>query len=230
MGSNSLLDNRYLNNKIFNKISIANFATFNYIKTFIHENVHKLHKLNIKNNKQNMNFDSNTNNLDVYKEFNIDNQRFMAINTINCFVKTSLHLIEKSEHDTYKIYIKDDYNVTMYTTYTKQQRVYNRSYKVDDITECSNYMVKNGTNAVLSFNNSEFVFLVNIIDGHLKSDDNELVAYIIKPYKNLKISNDTDTSRFENENYFQNDLELPLDLKNVNCNVNINKSIYGGGS
>ena len=218
MSSSSTLPNKYFNRLQVNRLQAIN-STINdliaNLDTILQKLINEFNNSGVLNSTQILHLDTLTNELDVSKNIKIGNKILPAINTISCFVKLTINKINKIDDDTFLILLKDNYDVTMYTTYTKQNRIFNNNFfKVEEIKECSEYMIKDGTNCVASFNNDEFIYLINIVDGHFQNNGVGLVGYIIKPLKNLK------TGEIFNKGYF------PIDLKNVNCNININKSIF----
>ena len=139
--------------------------------------------------------------------------------------------IKKQNDNLYFITFEDNYNVIMYTNYTKQDRIFNQNFKINQIKDCSQYMIKNGTNCILSFNNEQYIYIVNIIDGHIKFG--QYVGYYIKPLINLKSQENFETFVFKDPDYLQNNLNhilnFPTDITDFECNININKSIYNCG-
>lgn len=154
--------------------------------------------------------------------------------------------IKKINDNLYFMTLVDNYEVMMYTTYSNETRIFNETFKLSNIQDCSQYMVKNGTNCILSFNNEQYIFLVSIIDGNIKLDEdkNEInglesredfnykyVGYYIKPLINLKSEEKLrNTKYFRDYDYIVNNLNhninFPNDITDFDVNININKSIY----
>lgn len=240
MSSSGLLKSTFLKTAIFNKLQTLNLgiiSTTNLLKSILLQQINIFNNSGVKNCTQSAHVNTETGEFDVIKEVKIGNKEVTAVNTISCFVRTTGKKLEKIDNDTYLLSLKNDYDVTMYTTYTKQNRVFNQNFKVEDIKDCSEYMIKNGTNCILSLDKEKYIFLVNVIDGHFINKENDLVGYKIKPLINLTTKQGFNTVSFKNEDHMKDelnhDVEMPLLDEEFSCTVNINKSIFncpcGGG-